>query len=540
MNAITIVLRSGMGMLLDSVRPYLKPGMPIAIGRAGAVIAEVAEGNAIEDKRLAAEAAAGYIDSVERYVEGANTLESVVAGLENTLLNIERHAEAGQNGSALQAMDALRRIRELTAAFLDNSGARAERGSPASGAAAEPAYPGAAAARRPVNPGEQSRFTPLGNGQQTGRQQEEEHQLRLHAARYEWLRDAALDTGSANVPMVRIGMGDPLQGAALDMALNEAMSNWPIHDDDYYYAHDFEKDARDAADFAQKLEQHLSGRAEALYAEKVVPLRPSIFDVITGTAGATGDGSGAQLPPLDKHLAQVEQVAAGLREDQAELAQSILVLEDWLERVEIEDGYVGVPVIEAVEVVVTELKRQQQVIHPVACRYGHWFAGDSDEAAFVRERGICRDCADVDEQLTGQVLLKPCSFCGGPPKPIVTHADHPFGAAPRMSDYGDDGLWVEACVFCHECGAQGPALQRNISDASDYDSVLEDAVDLWQNRDERHAELYQAGHAEGLNLFPRPDIEPAPQVLCAGVDVATDRVELAIHNWTAPAEGGDA
>lgn len=432
MERITLVLKSGMGMLLDSVRPYLKPGMPIAIGRAGAVIAEVAEGNAIEDKRLAAESAAGYIDSVERYVEGANTLESVVAGLENTLLNIERHAEAGQNGSALQAMDALRRIRELTAAFLDNSGARAERGSPASGAAAEPAYPGAAAARRPVNPGEQPHSAP------------------------------------------------------------------------------------------------------------VVPLKPSIFDVITGTAGATGDGSGAQLPPLDEHLAQVEQVAAGLREDQAELAESILVLEDWLERVEIEDGYVGVPVIEAVEVVVTELKRQQQAIHPVACRYGHWFAGDSDEAAFVRERGICRDCADVDEQLTGQVLLKPCSFCGGPPKPIVTHAEYPFGAAPRMSDYGDDGLWVEACVFCHECGAQGPAIQRNISDASDYDSVLEDAVDLWQNRDERHAELYQAGHAEGLNLFPRPDIEPVPQALCAGVDVATDRVELAIHNWTAPAEGGDA
>ncbi|MPT40683.1 MAG: hypothetical protein E2603_19900, partial [Achromobacter sp.] len=99
-------MKSGMGMQVSAVRPYLRPGMPIAIGRAGAVIAEVAEGNAIEDKRLAAEAAAGYIDSVERYVEGANTLESVVAGLENTLLNIEQYAEDEQNGSALQAMDA--------------------------------------------------------------------------------------------------------------------------------------------------------------------------------------------------------------------------------------------------------------------------------------------------------------------------------------------------------------------------------------------------------------------------------------------------
>ncbi|HCF1395410.1 hypothetical protein ACM77A_27360 [Pseudomonas aeruginosa] len=46
MNSITIVLRSGMGMQIDSVRPYLWNGMPIAIGRAGAVISHFAEGDA--------------------------------------------------------------------------------------------------------------------------------------------------------------------------------------------------------------------------------------------------------------------------------------------------------------------------------------------------------------------------------------------------------------------------------------------------------------------------------------------------------------
>ncbi|HHJ1835361.1 TPA: hypothetical protein ACQGWO_006489, partial [Pseudomonas aeruginosa] len=39
MERITLVLKSGMGMQLDAIRPYLRPGMPIAIGRAGAVIA---------------------------------------------------------------------------------------------------------------------------------------------------------------------------------------------------------------------------------------------------------------------------------------------------------------------------------------------------------------------------------------------------------------------------------------------------------------------------------------------------------------------
>ncbi|WP_205588901.1 hypothetical protein, partial [Pseudomonas aeruginosa] len=70
------------------------------------------------------------------------------------------------------------------------------------------------------------------------------------------------------------------------------------------------------------------------------------------------------LPPLEDHLAQFEQTGAALREDQAneerrELAEGLQTLERWLDRVAIEDGYVGVPVIEAVELVVNELRRQQ-------------------------------------------------------------------------------------------------------------------------------------------------------------------------------------
>lgn len=178
----------------------------------------------------------------------------------------------------------------------------------------------------------------------------------------------------------------------------------------------------DAAVFAQKFEQHLSERAEALYAEKVVPLRPSIFDVITGTAGATGDGSGAQLPPLEEHHAQIERVAADLREHGPDRA-----------------------------------------------------------------------------------ILKPCAHCGGPPVPFVQLASQGFGAAPRMDSYGEDGLSVEAFVYCHECGATGPMFAEDIFDASDYDQALAEGVRLWQDRDGRHADLYEA-NAE-LNVFPRPDME---------------------------------
>lgn len=48
------------------------------------------------------------------------------------------------------------------------------------------------------------------------------------AQRYFWLRDQALLTGRANVPMVRLGMGDPLGGFELDVEVDDAMSKWPL------------------------------------------------------------------------------------------------------------------------------------------------------------------------------------------------------------------------------------------------------------------------------------------------------------------------
>ncbi|HIE1839149.1 TPA: hypothetical protein ACXK44_005587 [Pseudomonas aeruginosa] len=87
----------------------------------------------------------------------------------------------------------------------------------------------------------------------------------------------------------------------------------------------------------------------------------------------------------------------------SKLAESLQTLVRWLDRVAIEDGYVGVPVIEAVEVVVTEMKRQQQPVDPAFCRCNHWFAGDSVEAAFIRQHGQCQDCVEMDQMLEREV-----------------------------------------------------------------------------------------------------------------------------------------
>lgn len=100
------------------------------------------------------------------------------------------------------------------------------------------------------------------------------------------------------------------------------------------------------------------------------------------------------------------------------------------------------------------------------------------------------------------VLLEPCPFCEGPP--CVTVHTIGGGEAPVADDYGDDGLTARAFVFCHECGAEGPATEDEMFDRADYLALETTAVRAWQQRDARHRPLYDAGTAEGLNLHPRP------------------------------------
>lgn len=103
------------------------------------------------------------------------------------------------------------------------------------------------------------------------------------------------------------------------------------------------------------------------------------------------------------------------------------------------------------------------------------------------------------------VLLSPCPFCEGPPCPIVQNASAERGAAPVLTDYGNDGLYVCAFVFCHECGAQGPEVDALIFDQADYEEVEGHAVEAWQTRDAQNRRLYVAGNYDGLNLYPRRD-----------------------------------
>lgn len=99
--------------------------------------------------------------------------------------------------------------------------------------------------------------------------------------------------------------------------------------------------------------------------------------------------------------------------------------------------------------------------------------------------------------------IDPCPFCGGPP---VTWAKSILHGSMELREehLGDpDGVWIEAVVHCHECGAEGPAAEDSVFDMAGAAELRQQAVALWNQRDTRHADLYAAGEAEGLNLYPR-------------------------------------
>ncbi|WP_185979592.1 hypothetical protein [Pseudomonas aeruginosa] len=80
----------------------------------------------------------------------------------------------------------------------------------------------------------------------------------------------------------------------------------------------------------------------------------------------------------------------------SELAESLQTLERWLDRVAIEDGYVGVPVIEAVEVAVNELRRLQAEVADWQEAAGR---SRSDVVAYIAERAKLLEERDSQQRL---------------------------------------------------------------------------------------------------------------------------------------------
>jgi hypothetical protein len=97
--------------------------------------------------------------------------------------------------------------------------------------------------------------------------------------------------------------------------------------------------------------------------------------------------------------------------------------------------------------------------------------------------------------------LKPCPFCEGPPC-VTTMRVIGGGVFPDSEIEGDDGLFVKASVWCHECGADGPAIDDIAYSRADCYELERRAVALWNNRGNRHRSLYDSGEKRGLNEYP--------------------------------------
>ena len=102
--------------------------------------------------------------------------------------------------------------------------------------------------------------------------------------------------------------------------------------------------------------------------------------------------------------------------------------------------------------------------------------------------------------------LLPCPFCEGPPCPSVTRAIG-GGMFHDSELIGDDGLYVTAHVFCHECGVKGPYVMKHAYCRADCDDIEREVVDLWQERSRKNRNLYDGGELDGLNEYPRAEVE---------------------------------
>lgn len=117
--------------------------------------------------------------------------------------------------------------------------------------------------------------------------------------------------------------------------------------------------------------------------------------------------------------------------------------------------------------------------------------------------------------------LPPCPFCEGPPVPVVVRVLNGGGCFPDSELEGDDGLYVKSYVFCHECGAQGPAVDDIAFSRAECDALERQAVALWYGRGAKNRGLYDSGEREGLNEYPRAD-EPAAAFLFEGSPMSSE------------------
>lgn len=103
---------------------------------------------------------------------------------------------------------------------------------------------------------------------------------------------------------------------------------------------------------------------------------------------------------------------------------------------------------------------------------------------------------------TAPTVLSPCPFCAGPPCPVAVNGVG-GGVVQDAAIAHPEGHYVNAHVFCHECGAHGESHYGFAYSQVDVDLLLDLAVETWNTREARHADLYKLMEAESRNEWPK-------------------------------------
>jgi hypothetical protein len=123
--------------------------------------------------------------------------------------------------------------------------------------------------------------------------------------------------------------------------------------------------------------------------------------------------------------------------------------------------------------------------------------------------------------------MNPCPFCEGPPVMWVRRYGGKSFIKPKR--YTNNGVFLKAHVWCHECGAHGPSPSDLVYCDSDVADLELKAAELWNQRDGRHRNCYDGSVEIGLCEHPR---QPASEA-CADVSNGYERSPQSIEEtWS--------
>ncbi|MBA5234783.1 Lar family restriction alleviation protein [Pectobacterium aroidearum] len=94
--------------------------------------------------------------------------------------------------------------------------------------------------------------------------------------------------------------------------------------------------------------------------------------------------------------------------------------------------------------------------------------------------------------------LLPCPFCAGPPVTMLRDikTDRAFNLSELSlclpDNDSDKEFYIEALVFCHECGAESESIDGAVYFKSCAAELINQAREKWNNRDKRHYSLFES------------------------------------------------